>query len=491
VDHLQKLYGTSLALLTDLYQLTMAYGYWKTGMAETDASFYLSYRENPFHGGYAVACGLEPAIDYLSGLRFDDSDVAYLREQEGNDGAPLFDEPFLAWLKDLHFTCDVDAVPEGTVVFPNEPLVRVTGPIVQAQLVETALLCMLNFETLIATKASRVCFAAQGQPVVEFGLRRAQGPDGGVSASRAAFVGGCTGTSNVLAGKLFGIPAKGTHAHSWVMAFPSEIESFEAYAAALPNNCTFLVDTYDTLQGVRNAVGVGRELRERGHEMIGIRIDSGDLAWLAGQARAILDDGGFPDAIIMASNELDEYVIESLKDQGAPIDAWGVGTHLATGWGQPALGGVYKLSAVRKAGGEWEPKLKVTEQTAKTSLPGLLGVRRYFREDGTLAGDMVYDVLRPPVSAEPTMISPTDVTKRKRFGAGQLCEELLVPVFRGGERVYDAPELAEVRERAVGQVEALDPPRKRFLNPHTYPVGLEAGLHELRTRLILAARERA
>jgi nicotinate phosphoribosyltransferase len=488
VDYLEKLYGTSLMLLTDLYQLTMAYGYWRTGRAETAASFYLSYRSNPFHGGYCVACGLEPAIDYLKGLRFDDSDIGWLRGQTGNDGKQLFDEDFLGWLRGFRFTCDVDAVPEGTVVFPNEPLVRVTGPIIQAQLVETALLCILNFQTLIATKAARVCFAAQGQPVVEFGLRRAQGPDGGVSASRAAYVGGCTGTSDALAGKLFGIPARGTHAHSWVMAFDSEIEAFEAYAEALPNNCTFLVDTYDTLEGVRHAVQVGLRLRERGHEMIGIRIDSGDLAWLSARAREILDEGGFPKAAIMASNELDEYVIESLKDQGAPIDAWGVGTHLATGWGQPALGGIYKLSAVREPGRAWEPKLKVTEQTAKTSLPGLLGVRRYFREDGTLAGDMVYDVEHPPSSAEATMISPTDITKRKHFAGSQRYEELLVPVFREGEPVYAPPLLTDVRDRAAAQLAALDPTRKRFLNPHTYPVGLERRLHERRVQEVLERR---
>lgn len=489
MDYLEKLYGTSLALLTDLYQLTMAYGYWKAGKAETEAAFYLSFRENPFGGGFTVACGLEPAIDYLAGLRFHDSDIAFLGGQNGNDGRPLFaDRAFLEWLRDFRFTCDVDAVPEGTVVFPGEPLVRVTGPVVCCQLVETALLCILNFHTLIATKAARCRIAAEGQPVVEFGLRRAQGPDGGVSASRAAYIGGCAGTSNALAAKLFGIPARGTHAHSWVMAFPSELEAFEAYAEALPNNCTFLVDTYDTLEGVRHAVEVGKGLRERGHEMIGIRIDSGDLAWLAKRARAILDEGGFPGALIMASNELDEHVIGSLKEQGAPIDAWGVGTHLATGWDQPALGGIYKLSAVREPGGEWQPKVKVTEQTAKTSLPGVLGVRRYFRADGTLAGDMVYDAQAAPSGPSALMISPTDPTKRKHFGEDDRFEELLVPVFREGELVYELPAIADLQARVLVQTEALDPSRKRFLNPHVYPVGLEAGLHELRTRLILEAR---
>lgn len=487
-DYLETLYGKPLTLLTDLYQLTMACGYWKAGKADTHAAFHMSYRGNPFGGGYAVAAGLGPALEYLASLRFEDSDIAYLAEQIGNDGRALFDPAFLAWLRDFEFSCDVDAVPEGTVVFPGEPLVRVVGPLIAGQLVETALLTILNFQTLIATKAARVCFAAQGQPVVEFGLRRAQGPDGGVSASRAAYIGGCAGTSDVLAGKLFGIPVRGTHAHSWVMAFPSEVEAFDAYAEAMPNNCTFLVDTYDTLEGVRHAVEAGERLRARGHEMIGIRIDSGDLAWFATEARRILDEGGFPKAIIMASSELDEHVIGSLKDQGAPIDAWGVGTHLATGWDQPSLGGVYKLSAVREPGGEWVRKIKVTEQTAKISTPGLLGVRRYRRRDGSLAGDMVYDTLRPPAGAGPVMVDPADATLRKRFDGDQTAEELLVPVFREGRLVYDAPPLPGVRERALEQVAGLDPAYKRFLNPHRYPVGLEAGLHEMRTRLILEMR---
>ncbi len=488
-DYLDDLYCRPLALLTDLYQLTMAYGYWKTGKAEDEAAFHVNFRENPFGGGYTVVAGLEPAIAYLESFRFDDADIGYLREQRGNDGEPIFaDEAFFEWLSELRFTCDVDAIPEGTVVFPEEPVVRVSGPIVQAQLIETGLLNVVNFQTLIATKAARVCHAAQGQPVIEFGLRRAQGPDGGTSASRAAYIGGCVGTSNALAGKLFGIPAKGTHAHSWIMAFPSELEAFEAYAEAEPNNCTFLVDTYDTLEGVRHAAQAGRKLRERGHEMIGIRIDSGDLAWLAREARKILDEEGFPSATIMASNELDEYVVESLKDQGAPIDAWGVGTHLATGWGQPALGGVYKLAAVREPGGGWQPRLKVTEQAAKTSVPGLLGTRRYYRPDGTLSGDMVYDVQWPPPEARPLMISPADPTMRKRLDR-ETHEELLVPVFRRGQRVYDAPPLADVRARALAQVAALEPERKRFLKPSSYPVGLEERLHEMRTRLILEARE--
>jgi nicotinate phosphoribosyltransferase len=480
--------STSRALLTDLYQLTMAAAYHASGMDSTDACFHLFFRTAPFGGGYAVACGLAQAIDYLVDLSFTPEDVAYLATQVGNDGKPLFAEEFLSWLGELRFELDVDAVPEGTAVFAREPLLRVCGPIVQCQLVETALLNAINFQTLVATKASRVCLAAQGDPVVEFGLRRAQGPDGGLSASRAAYVGGCAGTSNTLAGSRYGIPVSGTHAHSWVMAWDSELAAFEAYAAALPNNCTFVVDTYDSLEGARHAVEVGRKLRERGHELIGVRIDSGDLAWLSKRVREILDEGGFPAARIVASNELDEHLITSLKDQGARIDLWGVGTKLATAWDQPALGGVYKLSAVRTPGqSEWTPRVKVSEQTAKVTTPGVLGVRRYRRADGSLAGDMVYDVTRTPSGAA-LMIDPADSTRRKSFAAETAFDDLLVPIFRAGRVVYDSPPIADVRARALESLGELDPSITRFLNPHTYPVGLEKSISDVRTRLVLHAR---
>lgn len=475
------------ALLTDLYQLTMAHAYWRAGVTDTDACFHLFFRASPFEGGFTVACGLEQVVEYLERLRFGDDDIRYLASQTGNDGGPLFSAEFLAWLRGFRFGCDVDAVAEGTVVFPDEPLLRVSGPLAQAQIVETALLNIVNFQSLIATKAARICQAAAGDPVVEFGLRRAQGPDGGLSASRAAFVGGCVGTSNVLAGERFGVPVAGTHAHSWVMAFDSEVEAFEAYAEAMPNNCTFLVDTYDTLQGVRNAVAVGRRLRERGHELIGIRIDSGDLAWLSIRAREILDEAGFTDARIVASNELDEYLIESLKDQGAAVDMWGVGTRLATAHGQSALGGVYKLSAIRPPGGAWVPRVKVSEQTAKTTTPGVLQVRRYLTEGGLFDGDMVVDALAPP-EGDAEMVHPTDPTKRTAYPGDRAYEELLGPVFRGGSRVWDPPPLEEVRRRSGEQLGRLDASHKRFLNPHRYRVGLERAVHERRTRLILEAR---
>jgi nicotinate phosphoribosyltransferase len=478
----------SLALLTDLYQLTMAAAYHASGLDSLEACFHLFFRTAPFGGSYVIACGLEQAAEYLEDLRFTDGDLAYLEQRVGNDGKPLFSAAFLEHLAALRFDLDVDAVPEGTAVFAREPMLRVSGPIVQCQIVETALLNAVNFQSLIATKASRVVLAAQGDPVIEFGLRRAQGPDGGVSASRAAYVGGCVGTSNTLAAARFGIPASGTHAHSWVMAWDSELEAFEAYAQALPNNCTFLVDTYDSLEGARHAVEVAKRLRARGHEMIGVRIDSGDLAWLSKRIRRILDEGGFPDARIVASNELDEHLIASLKDQGAAIDTWGVGTKLATAWDQPALGGVYKLSAVRRPGErDWTPRVKVSEQSAKVTIPGVLAVRRYRTADGSLAGDMVYDVNRPPSGAA-TMVDPTDATRRKSFRVGMAHHELLEPVFRRGERVCDSAPIAEIRERALASMRELDPSVTRFLNPHRYPVGLERSVHEVRRSLILAAR---
>jgi nicotinate phosphoribosyltransferase len=483
---LPTLYRHSLALLTDLYQLTMAYGYWKLARTDERAVFHLYYRKNPFNSGYAVAAGLGYAIDYLNSIKFDENDVAYLRTLTGNNNAPLFDDAFLNYLTDLRFTCDIDAVPEGTVVFPNEPLVRVTGPIFQAQILETALLNLINFQTLIATKAARVCQAAAGDPVVEFGLRRAQAIDGALAASRAAYVGGVHATSNVLAGKLFGIPVKGTHAHSWVMSFDTELEAFDQYAKAMPNNCVFLVDTYNTLQGVRHAVIAGKRLREAGHEMVGIRLDSGDLAYLSIEARKILDEGGFPNAIILASNDLDETIIQSLKIQGARIDTWGVGTKLVTGYDQPALGGVYKLSAIKKPGANWEYKVKLSEQAVKITTPGVLQVRRYFR-DGEAMADMIYNT-QLPFPADTVVVDPLDFSRRKTITPGTRHEDLLVPIFRDGKCVYQEPPLSESRERTAKQLAQFHPGVKRFVNPHQYPVGLERGLHDLKTKLVLEAR---
>jgi nicotinate phosphoribosyltransferase len=489
LSNLQKLYRPSLALLTDLYQLTMAYGYWASGQRDTLATFHLFFRKQPFRGGFSIAAGLADAIDLMRGLRFEPEDIAYLATLTGNDHKPLFEKGFLDYLAQLEFQCDVDAVPEGSIVFPHQPLIRITGPLIQAQLLETALLTVINFQTLIATKSARVSIAARGETVLEFGLRRAQGIDGGLSASRAAYIGGASATSNVLAGRLYDLPVKGTHAHSWVMCFDSELESFERYADAMPNNCVFLVDTFDTLEGTRHAVTVGKKLRARGHELAGIRLDSGDLAYLSIEARKILDEGGFPNAAIVASNDLDEYVIESLKQQGATISIWGVGTKLATAYDQPALGGVYKLAAVKQPGDEnWIDKIKLSEQSIKVSNPGILQVRRYKSGDEAIA-DMIYDT-RYPLPTNPVIVDPMDMTRRRRIDPDQdiSSHDLLVPIFRAGELVYDQPSIHDMRALALSQLSHFHDGIKRFVNPHQYPVGLEQGLFDRKTQLILNAR---
>ncbi len=473
------------ALLTDLYQLTMAYGYWRAGRADHQAVFHLHFRKPTFGGGYTIACGLEAVIDWLQAFRFGTEDLAFLARIPGNDGKPIFTADFLDYLGRLRLQVDIDAVPEGTVVFPHEPLIRVRGPILQGQLLETALLCLINFNSLIATKAARICQAAGDDPVLEFGLRRAQGLDGALSASRAAFVGGCASTSNVLAGRRFGIPVAGTHAHSWVMSFDGEEEAFEAYAQAMPNNCVFLVDTYDTLEGVRAAIRVGLRLRARGHELVGIRLDSGDLAWLSAQARALLDAAGFTAAKIVASNDLDERIIASIKAQGGAVAVWGVGTKLITAYDQAALGGVYKLSAIRPPGGAWTPRLKLSEQTSKISTPGVLNVRR--AGDGRqVVADVIWDELNPP--ARWAMVDPEDHTRRRAVPEAAQGEDLLVPILRDGGLVYQRPPLADIRARTRAQLERFHPGIRRLDNPHQYPVGLEEGLHERKTELILAAR---
>ena len=478
-----QLYRHSLALLTDLYQLTMAYGYWKAQVADKEAVFHLFFRQNPFQGRFSIACGLGYALDFLTHFRFDAGDVAYLAELRGADGQPLFESAFLDYLHTLELTCQVDAIPEGTVVFPQEPLVRVQGPILQCQIIETALLNLINFQTLIATKAARVCLATHGDPVLEFGLRRAQGIDGTLAASRAAYIGGCAATSNVLAGKLFGIPVRGTHAHSWVMAFGDELEAFQAYAEAMPNNCVFLVDTYDSLEGVRKAVQVGAWLRERGHDLVGIRLDSGDISRLSVEARGILDAAGFPDAMIVGSNDLDEQAIADLKAQGATINVWGVGTHLVTASGQPALGGVYKLTALRDAGGAWQHKIKLSEDPEKTTLPGILQVRRF--HDDAFREDVIYDeALGRPAAAVPL----DEPSRAPHPVAGRDWTDLLVPVLRNGRAVYTEPSLADIRTRTQTQLGRLPEGVAHLREPHGYPVGLEGRLHARKAALIREAR---
>ncbi len=470
------------ALLTDLYQVTMAYGYWKAEIAQRSAVFHLFFRKHPFAGQYAVACGLPQAIEFLQSLRFSDSDLTYLESLRDADGQPLLAAGFLDHLSRWRFCCDVDAVPEGTIVFAHEPLLRVRGPLLQAQFIETALLALINFPTLVATKAARIVGAAQGRPVLEFGLRRAQGPDGGVTASRAAYVGGCAATSNVLAGKRYDIPVRGTHAHSWVMAFDNEQQAFERYAEALPSNCTLLVDTYDTLEGVRHAVQTGLRLRQQGLRLHGIRLDSGDLAELSKQARQILDRAGFHDTKIVASSDLDEYELDRLLSQNAPIDVWGVGTRLATAYDEPALTGVYKLAALQDAGGEWTYRLKRSEERAKASDPGMLQVRRFFRSDGQPEADLIYDLLTG-LEANPRIVS-LDGSTTQALDHLTEWDDLLVPIFREGTLVYQPSPAEAARQKCQSQWAALPEPVRRLRDPQPYLVGRESRFHALRSRLM-------
>ncbi|MCJ8164529.1 nicotinate phosphoribosyltransferase [Pontibacter sp. E15-1] len=484
---LKDVYATSLSLLTDLYQLTMAYGYWKNGMADQEAVFHLYFRKNPFQGGYTIAAGLEHAVQYLQQLQFQEEDLAYLASLDGNGGLPLFSPEFITYLREMRFSCTVAAIPEGTAVFPGEPLLRVQGPLMQAQLIETPLLTILNFQTLVATKAARITDAAKGDQVIEFGMRRAQGIDGALSAARAAYIGGASATSNLLAGQLYNIPVKGTHAHSWVQAFATEEEAFLAYGKAFPHDSVFLVDTYDTLEGIEKAIRVAKELQPSGFVFGGIRLDSGDLTYLSKEARKMLDAAGFADTSIVASNDLDEHIITSLKQEGAKINVWGVGTKMITAFDQPALGGVYKLAALRQPNGAWEYKVKLSEQRAKTSTPGMLQVRR-FHDGHVFVADMIYNELEA-LPEQLQVVDPLDSTRRKTIAPGTGYAELLVPIFEAGRLVYALPELPAIKARTKAQLDQLHESIRRYMNPHNYPAGLEASLHQYKTDLILKLRK--
>lgn len=471
-------------LLTDLYQLTMAQGYWACGKVDERACFHMTFRESPFKGGFAVACGMDQLAEFIENFSFTDEDIEYLASIPAPAGGKMFDPGFLEYLRTMKLDLDIDAVHEGTIVFPQDPVVRVMGPILQCQIIETPLLNIVNFETLIATKAARVCLAAES-PVAEFGLRRAQGPAGGLYASRAAVIGGCSSTSNVLAGQRFGVPVSGTHAHAWVMSFDDELTAFREYARIMPNNCVLLVDTYDVEKGIDNAITVGLEMKERGERLMGIRIDSGDLAWLAKMARRKLDDAGLTDTGIVLSNDLDENTIRSIRQQGAQVMSWGVGTKLATAYDQPTLGGVYKLSAVKDKGSDtWRDCLKITAQSVKLTTPGVLDIRRYFHDNGKIAGDMVYDV-NTGINADEIIVDPADSLRRKKLG-GKRFGTLLKPLAKHG-KVCLEPEYRDTmaaQQRTKDGLETLDESQKRILNPHTYPVGLERNLYERRAALV-------
>ena len=466
-----------LTLLTDLYELTMMQGYFKTGNDET-VVFDVFYRDNPSGSGYAITCGLDQVIDYIKNLSF-----SY---DEG-----IFDEDFLEYLAGYHFTGDIYAIAEGTVVFPREPLLKVKAPIMEAQLVETALLNIINHQSLIATKASRVVYAAGGSGVMEFGLRRAQGPDAGTYGARAAVIGGCDGTSNVLAGKCFDIPILGTHAHSWIMSFDDEYHAFRAYADLYPDSCTLLVDTYDTLRsGVPNAIRVFEELRAKGHmpKHYGIRLDSGDLAYLTKKARIMLDEAGFPDAVIAASGDLDENLITSLKSQGAPITSWGVGTKLITSADCPAFGGVYKLAASKPKGAdEFTAKIKISENPAKITNPGNKTIYRiYGKEDGKIRGDLIclvgehYDE-----SDDLTIFDPQATWKKSTLAGGTYTmRELLVPIFIKGQCVYKSPSVMDIRSYCKDELNTLWDESRRLVNPQEVYVDLSMPLYKLKNELL-------
>lgn len=472
----------NLTLLTDLYELTMMQGYFKTGNNRT-VIFDAFYRKNPCDGAYAIACGLEQVIDYIKNLHFSDEDIDYLK------GLNIFDADFLEYLRNFKFTGDIYAIPEGTVVFPKEPLVKVIAPIIEAQLVETAILNIINHQSLIATKAARVCYAAKGDGIMEFGLRRAQGPDAGIYGARAAVIAGCVATSNVLAGQMFNIPVKGTHAHSWIMSFDDEYTAFKTYAKLYPNACILLVDTYDTLRsGVPNAIRVFTEIREAGIELhgYGIRLDSGDLAYLTKKARKMLDDAGFNDAVISASSDLDEYLIDSLKAQGAAITSWGVGTNLITSKDNPAFGGVYKLSAVMGDDNTFIPKIKLSENSEKITNPGNKTVFRVYDANGMIKADLialadeVYDETSPLL-----LFDPIETWKKTLLEPGEYSmREIIVKVFDKGECVYESPDVMDIQDYCLKEQATLWDESRRLINPQEIHVDLSQKLYDCKQELL-------
>ena len=474
----------NFTLLTDFYELTMMQGYLKSGKHKEKVIFDMFYRKNPCGNGFAICCGLEQVVEYIRNLHFSEEDIDYLRS------LGTFDEDFIEYLRGFHFTGDIYAIPEGTVVFPKEPLIKVIAPVIEAQLVETAILNLVNHQSLIATKAYRVVHAAQGDGVMEFGLRRAQGPDAGIYGARAAVIAGCIGTSNVYAGQKFHMPVLGTHAHSWIMSFPTELEAFKAYARLYPNNCILLVDTYDTLKsGVKNAILCYDAMKEEGITLkrFGIRLDSGDLAYLSKKARKMLDEAGYPEAIISASNDLDENLIESLKAQGACITSWGVGTNLITSESQPSFGGVYKLAATYSDEGKWVPKIKLSENSEKITNPGNKQIYRIIEKDsGKVFAD--YIALEDETFSEKedlVLFDPIDTWKKSTLKGGSYeMRPLLVPIFLGGKLVYNCPSVEEIKAHCKKEQEGLWEECRRLTNPHAVHVDLSDKLYEMKKKLL-------
>ena len=474
----------NLTLLTDLYQLTMMQGYFENHVNNHEVVFDLFYRKNPSGNGYAICCGLEQVIDYINNIAFTKEDIDYLRSLN------IFKESFLDYLKDFKFTGEMDAIPEGTVVFPGEPLIRVKAPIFEAQFIETTLLNIINHQSLIATKAARVVRAAENDTVLEFGLRRAQGPDAGIYGARAAMIGGCHATSNVLTGQMFNVPVAGTHAHSWVMSFDTEIEAFRAYAKLFPNKCILLVDTYDTLgQGVPNAIKIFDELKAEGikPQSYGIRLDSGDLAYLSKKARIMLDEAGYKDAVISASCDLDEYLIADLKRQGAKITLWGVGTKLITSDDCPSFGGIYKLSAEKEDGGAFTPKIKISDNPEKVTNPGIKKVLRvYDKATGKIKADIIaLEEEEFATDRDLILRDPKARWKKMQLKANTYyLRPLLKPIFRKGECVYNLPSVMEIRRYAQEELETLWEEHKRLINPAILPVDLSDELYYLKEQML-------
>ena len=474
----------NLTLLTDLYELTMMQGYFKNKEENRTVIFDAFYRTNPFGGGYAIMCGVEQLVRYVKDLHFSSQDIEYLRSLE------IFDADFLDYLADFKFTGDIYAIPEGTLMFPREPMVKVIAPIAQAQLMETAILNIINHQSLIAAKAARICYAAKGDGVMEFGLRRAQGPDAGTYGARAAVIAGCVGTSNVLCGELFDVPVKGTHAHSWIMSFPDELTAFKTYADLYPNACILLADTYDTLKsGVPNAIKTFQYMRDKGTlgKGYGIRLDSGDLAYISKKARKMLDEAGFPDAIISASNDLDEHLINSLKDQGATITSWGVGTNLITAKDNPSFGGVYKLAAIQDDEGNFIPKIKLSENTEKVTNPGNKKIYRVYNEpEHKIQADII--CLEEETYSENeqlTLFDPVEPWKKTRLAPGEFSlRELMVPLFKDGKCVYESPKTMDIRAYCMKEQETLWEESRRLVNPHQVYVDLSQKLYENKLRLL-------
>ena len=474
----------NLTLLTDLYELTMMQGYFKNKDMNETVIFDAFYRTNPCGSGYSICAGLEQVIEYIKNLHFSAEDIAYLRSLN------IFEEDFLAHLKDFKFSGDIYAIPEGSVMFPREPMIKIIAPIMEAQLIETAILNIINHQSLIATKAARVCYAARGDGIMEFGLRRAQGPDAGVYGARAAMIAGCVGTSNVLAGQMFDVPVRGTHAHSWIMSFPDEYTAFKTYANMYPSACILLVDTYDTLKsGVPNAIRVFTEMREAGIPLTfyGIRLDSGDLAYLSKKARKMLDAAGFTDAVISASNDLDEYLIDSLKAQGATITSWGVGTNLITAKDNPAFGGVYKLAAIMGKDGKFIPKIKLSENSEKVTNPGNKKIFRIYEKDtGKIKADLIclaeeeYDVTQDLL-----LFDPQEPWKKTRLkGGSYIMRPLMEHIFKNGECIYTSPKVMEIRDYCQRELDTLWDETKRLVNPHKVYVDLSAKLYDTKIQLL-------